>query len=163
MSLSPSLRLDSASSLAATALYRLYEADGEPVGVLLGPPVLSGKLPQVMVELVEYRERIVEILSLCRQYLLPVRGVDGQDALRPPLDHPHPELGPLDLVVLAQKVERAFGIGVQYRRDDESPELLLRLISRQASALIRRQASSMVNVNRAPANSPVPVLSQVTL
>jgi hypothetical protein len=78
-----------------------------------------------MVELVQDRERVVQIFALCRQYLLPVRRVDRLDALRPPLDDPDAELGPLDPVVLAEEVQRPLRIGVEDRRDYESPELLL--------------------------------------
>jgi hypothetical protein len=90
----------------------LDELDGEPIRVLLGASVFATKVAQMMVELVQDCERVVQIFAFCRQYLLPVRRIDRLDTLRPSLDHPHTELGPLDPVVFAEKVQRPFRIGI---------------------------------------------------
>jgi hypothetical protein len=117
----------------------LDELDGEPIRVLLSASVFAAKVAQMVVKLVQDREWVVQIFAFCRQYLLPVRRVDRLYTLRPPLDHPNAELGPLDPVVLAEKVQRPFGVGIEDRRDDEGPELLFGRVldGRRRSSAVR--------------------------
>jgi hypothetical protein len=107
------------------ALVRLDVVEGEPVGVLLRPPVHAPEVAEVVVELVEDGEGVVEVLALRREDLLPVGRVDREDAPPPPLGRPDPELGALDPVVLAEEVQGPLGVRVEYGRDDPGLEPVL--------------------------------------
>jgi len=129
--------------------------------------VLPRELAEVVVELVEYDEWVVELISAHREYLLPVGGVDREDPLQGPLHDPYPQLGPVDVVVLAEQVEGLLRIRVKDVGDDYRLEPVVRLalvlFCRVSARYVSFAASAISKVNLAPANSPVPVFSQETL
>src|SRR5438552_6349979 len=80
-----------------------------------------------MVELVEHREWIVEVLLPRSENLLPVSRVDREDPLRAPLHHSNPELWEVDVVMLGEQLEGLLGLGIENRGHDERLEPVVRL------------------------------------
>jgi hypothetical protein len=80
------------------------------------------ELAQMVIELVEDDEGVVEIFLTHSEYLLPIGRVDREDSLRASLHDTHPELRPLDVVVLGKQVEGLLRIRVEDAGDDERLE-----------------------------------------